>query len=337
MKTNSRRMSLISLTVILAAIALTGHGQQAVLPPACNAANESVLLWPAGTPHAVGNTAEDIPCLIPFLPVRARTSTAILVIPGGGYAHLSLPTEGVEIAHFLNAAGIPAFVLDYRLGPRYRYPAQIDDAQRAMRYLRAHAEQYKIQMVGAMGFSAGGHLAAMLGTNFSPGDPQAADPVDRFDSRPDFLVLGYPVIDDLGGAADGSLRNIDPDTSDLIVKVRPGIPAPPPISEASLKLLSVDLHVNAKTPPTFLVCADDDPSVSPEDSVRFYLALLHADVPAELHIYAHGRHGFGLAAWDPIDSQWTAQMLEWLRASGDLPPLPASTKQGEIVLHSTSR
>lgn len=172
-----------------------------------------------------------------------------------------------------------------------------------------------------MGFSAGGHLAAMLGTHFDAGNSNAPDPLERMSSRPDFLVLGYPVITSLSWAAEGSLRNIDPDTSHPPVTVKPRVPATPPMNSESLETLSADLHVTPQTPPTFLVCADDDKSVSPENSVRFYLALKHAGVPAELHIYAHGGHGFGLAAWDPADGTWTAHLLDWLRAAGDLPAL----------------
>lgn len=310
----------LSLAIVLVVLPAISSGQQAgTTAPASQGA--STTLWPHEAPQAIGTAEQDIPRLLAFVPARLRTTTAVLVIPGGGYSHLSLPTEGVEIAQFLNAAGITAFVLEYRLGPRYRYPVQLEDAERAMRYIRSNAAAYKVEKVGAIGFSAGGHLAAMLGTQFDAGDPHAADPIDRMSSRPDFLVLGYPVIADVGWAADGSLRNIDPDNNHPPASVRPDGPTSPPMSPKSLETLSMDLHVTSQTPPTFLVCADDDKSVSSENSARFYLALKHAAVPAELHIYAHGGHGFGLAAWDPVDGKWTAQMLDWLREEGNLPPL----------------
>lgn len=276
---------------------------------------ETITLWPHGAPLAQGSQTEDTPRLLVYRPARVKSTTGVLVIPGGGYVHLSLPTEGDEIARFLNAAGIPAFVLEYRLGPRYRHPAQLDDAQRAMRYLRAHAADYKLQKIGAAGFSAGGHLASMLGTFNPSGDPRAADPVDRESARPDFLVLAYPVIGAWAWAAEGSLRNIDPNLSHPLITPRPNSNNPP-LAPETLALLSTDRLVTAQTPPTFLVCADDDHTVSSENAVHFYLALKQAGVPAEMHIYAHGGHGFGLAAWDPIDRTWTAHLLDWMAANG---------------------
>jgi acetyl esterase/lipase len=286
---------------------------------AAQALPESIVLWPAGAPQAHGTAPADTPELIPFIPARVRTTTGVLIVPGGGYAGLSLPTEGYEIAHFFNAAGIPAFVLKYRIAPAYRYPVQLHDGQRALRYLRANAARYKLGLIGVAGFSAGGHLASEMGTSFDPGDPAAADPIDRAGSRPDFMILGYPVIATPGFAAEGSLRNIDPDLTHTTNKSKPYVPNTPPMDPRYVEALSTDLHVTKDTPPAFLVCADDDHSVLSENSVRFYLALNHAGVPAELHIYEHGRHGFGLAAWDPIDSTWTAHMLDWLRINEFLP------------------
>lgn len=281
--------------------------------------SDPIVLWPAGAPQAHGSAPADSPVLIPFIPARVRTTTGVLIIPGGGYVGLSLPTEGYEIAQFFNAAGIPAFVLKYRIAPAYRYPVQLRDGQRALRYLRANSSKYKLGLIGVAGFSAGGHLASEMGTSSEGGDPASADPIDRLASRPDFMILGYPVIATPGFAAEGSLRNIDPDLTHSTNRTKPFIPNTPPMDPLYIEALSTDLHVTKDTPPTFLVCADDDHSVLPENSVRFYLALNHAGVPAELHIYEHGRHGFGLAAWDPIDSGWTSQMLNWLRVNHLLP------------------
>lgn len=282
-------------------------------------ASEPIVLWPGGAPWAKGSGADDVPVLIPFVPARVRTTTGILVIPGGGYSGLSLPTEGYEIAQFLNAAGIPAFVLKYRIAPTYRHPVQLLDGQRAMRYLRANAAKYKLGLIGVAGFSAGGHLASEMGTRFDTGEPNGVDAIDRMGSRPDFMILGYPVIGTPGFAAEGSLRNIDPDPTHAANTTKPFVPNIPPMDSKYVESLSTDLHVTKETPPTFLVCADDDHSVFSENSVRFYLALNHAGVPAELHIYEHGRHGFGLAAWDPVDSTWTVHMLDWLRINNFLP------------------
>lgn len=306
-------------TVSLILAAELGYGQSTNEPS--DGKQTPIRLWPAGAPQAQGSADSDIPQLIPFIPARPRTTTGILVIPGGGYTGLSLPTEGYEIAHFLNAAGIPAFVLKYRIAPQYRYPVQFEDGQRALRYLRANSARFNIHLVGVAGFSAGGHLASMLGTTFDSGDANAADPVDRMPSRPDFLILGYPVINTQGFAAAGSLRNIDPDRTHPVNITTSNVVANPAIDPKLVELLATDLRVNKDTPLTFLVCADDDRSVFPENSVKFYMALRQAGVPAELHIYEHGRHGFGLAAWDPVDSTWTAHMLDWLRINDLLPAL----------------
>jgi acetyl esterase/lipase len=319
----TRLLRLAFATVALFWLPCIVAAQQAATPPRpVNFAPTSIPLWPTGSvPNAQGTSYEDTPELLVYTPARVRSTTGVLVLSGGGYSGFSLPTEGIEIAQFLNAAGIPAFVVRYRLSPKYRHPAQLEDGQRAIRYLRANAARYKLEKIGVFGLSAGGHLASMLGTFPSEGSPGAPDPIDRLSARPDFMVLAYPVIGDWAFAAEGSLRNIDPDTSHPIAKTRPGVVTEPPIDPKLLQMLSTDRHVTAQTPPTFLVCADDDTSVSSENSARFYLALKHAGVPAELHIYAHGRHGFGLAAWDPVDSTWTALLLDWMRGSGYLNPL----------------
>jgi acetyl esterase/lipase len=316
----SARLRTFALAALLP-LCLPLAAQQTAPPRPVNFAPVSIPLWPAGSvPNALGTGYEDTPELLVYTPARVRTTTGVLILPGGGYSGFSLPTEGIEIAQFLNAAGIPAFVLRYRLGIRYRHPVQLEDAQRAMRTLRANAAQYKLDKIGVFGLSAGGHLASMLGTFPSEGSATAPDPIDRVNARPDFMVLAYPVIGQWAFAAEGSLRNIDPDTSHPIAGTKPGVATDPPIDPKLLDLLSTDRHVTPQTPPTFLVCADDDTSVSSENSARFYLALKHAGVPAEMHIYAHGRHGFGLAAWDPVDSTWTALLLDWMRGSGYLDP-----------------
>jgi acetyl esterase/lipase len=258
--------------------------------------------------------------LIPYVPEHPSTHTAVLVIPGGGYSHLSLQPEGTEIAAFLSAHGIPAFVLQYRIAPVYQYPVELLDGQRAIRYLRAHAKDYGLTRIGVAGFSAGGHLASMLGTNYDPGSGPATDPVERVSDRPDFLVLGYPVISTVGWAASGSFHNLAGD-ADL----------------AGLEMLSTDLHVTPDTPPTFLVCADNDKSVSPENAVRFYLALHRVGVSAELHIYQHGGHGFGLAAKDPVDATWTGHLLDWMRANGYLDAAQQSTDASNRTWSESSR
>src|SRR6185437_10031625 len=149
-------------------------------------------LWPNGAPGAQGTADDDIPTLTAFVVPAARsTGTAVVVAPGGGYLHLAMEKEGTDVARWLNSLGVSAFVLKYRLGPKYRHPIELGDAQRAIRKVRARADEYHIKpdRVGIMGFSAGGHLASTAGTHYDAGNASAADPIDRMSSRPDFLVL----------------------------------------------------------------------------------------------------------------------------------------------------
>jgi acetyl esterase/lipase len=278
----------------------------------------TIFLWTHGAPDSVGASPEDQPRLEVFLPDPSKQKqrgplttprTAVLILPGGAYHGLALQKEGEDPARWFNHLGIPAFVLIYRLGPRYHYPAPFDDATRAMRYVRVHAADYGISpnRIGIMGFSAGGHLASTVGTHFLAGKPDAADPLDRASSRPDFLVLGYPVIDPLGPAAVASYHWLLGD-------------APDPQLVA---LLSNDTQVTAETPPTFLVAASDDDAVSPLNSVNFYTALVKAGVPVEMHLYDHGGHGFGMAALDPVLSPWMDTLLLWLEHRGLLSAPPS--------------
>jgi acetyl esterase/lipase len=263
-------------------------------------------LWPNGAPGALGDASPlDQPRITPFPAPPTpghETHTAILVLPGGSYAHLATDYEGVQVAKWLNKLGVSAFMLEYRLGPKYHHPIEMNDAKRALRWIRSHAAEYGYDpnRVGVWGFSAGGHLASTLGTHFDAGDPAAADPIDRLSSRPDFMILTYPVIGPLGPASVGSFDNLLGKTAD----------------PALVEELTNDHHVTAQTPMTFLVAADDDKAVLPENSVNFYLALRKAKVPAEMHIYLHGGHGFGLALLDPVLSSWTGRLADWLRVNG---------------------
>ena len=263
---------------------------------------KSVLLWPDGAPGALGNAPSDQPRLLLFLAAEKmehRTHAGILVLPGGGYSSLSMNEEGLPGVKWLNNLGISAFVLIYRVGPRYHFPIEFQDASRAMRWIRSHAAEYNVDphRIGVWGFSAGGHLASTLGTHFDGGNPIAEDAIERTGDRPDFMILTYPVIGPLGKAAESSFANL------LGEHPNPGVQDD----------LTNDKHVTSETPPTFLVHADDDKWVMPENSINFYLALRRAGVPAELHIYQRGDHGFGLAQSDPILSTWPDLLANWLR------------------------
>jgi len=278
----------------------------AQVKPAPGTDSETILLWPDGAPGALGTDDGDRPSVTIFR-ARQANGTAIVVAPGGGYATLASNHEGRQVANLLNAMGVTAFVLKYRLGPRYHHPIELGDAQRAIRLVRSRAKALGVlpDRIGMLGFSAGGHLTATAGTRFDAGKPDAADPVERVSSRPDFLVLAYPVISfDPAIGHTGSLRNLLGDKPD------------PKLMEE----LSADTRVTAETPPTFLFHTNADTGVVAENSVRFYLALRRAKVPAEMHIFENGPHGVGLALGDPALGAWPGLLANWLRGRGLLTP-----------------
>jgi acetyl esterase/lipase len=260
------------------------------------------LLWPNGAPGATGHDDADQPSLIPF-PAKSPNGTAVIVCPGGGYSHLSMEKEGTDIARWLNSLNISAFVLKYRLGPRYHHPAMLEDAQRAIRTVRSRAASFGVRpdRIGIWGFSAGGHLASTAATHFDAGNPQAADPIDRAGSRPDFLILAYAVI-----SMNSEYTHAGSRTSLLGDHPDPRL----------LDDLSTDLRVTPQTPPAFLFHTNADTTVPAENSVRFYLALRKAGVPAELHVYEQGPHGVGLAPTNATLSSWPARLADWLRGRG---------------------
>jgi acetyl esterase/lipase len=261
------------------------------------------LLWPNGAPGALGNEDADRPNLTIYLPPSNGEHSGVVVCPGGGYGMLAVDHEGKQIAEWLNARGVAAFVLRYRLGPRYHHPVELGDAQRALRFVRSHADAYSISAdkIGIWGFSAGGHLASTAGTHFDAGQAAAAEPIDRMSSRPDFMILSYPVISFTTPYVHrGSMRNLLGENPD-------------PKLAASL---SNETQVTPQTPPAFLFHTDGDTGVPPENSVLFYLALRKAGVPAEMHIYQRGEHGVGLALFDPILSSWPGRLEAWMRRNG---------------------
>lgn len=287
-------MRKLILSTILAAALV--HAQR---PPA----PKVELLWPNGAPGALGNDESDRPNLTVYLPQVNGVQSGVVVCPGGGYGMLAVDHEGKQIAEWLNARGIAAFVLRYRLGPRYHHPVELGDAQRAMRLVRYRAAEYGIAVdrIGIWGFSAGGHLASTAGTHFDSGLAAASDPIDRTSSRPDFMVLCYPVISFITPYAHrGSMRNLLGDNPD-------------PQLAASL---SNETQVTPQTPPTFLFHTNSDSGVPAENSVLFYLALRKAGVPAEIHIYERGEHGVGLAPFDPVLSSWPRRLEAWMKLHG---------------------
>ncbi|HJT78655.1 MAG TPA: alpha/beta hydrolase [Gemmataceae bacterium] len=261
-----------------------------------------VPLW-EHAPGARGDGPADRPTLTVFLPPADKTTgTAVVVCPGGGYGGLEVHREGNRPAEWLNQLGVAAFVLRYRLAP-YRHPVPLQDAQRALRTVRARAAEWHLapHRIGIWGFSAGGHLASTAATHFDDGKPDAADPVERVSCRPDFAILAYPVITMKAGTTHMGSRN------NLL-----GKDADPKLVEE----LSNELHVTARTPPTFLFHTDTDTVVPPQNSVLFYLALHRAGVPAEIHIFDHGPHGVDLARNDPALSKWPDLLRGWLEGRG---------------------
>jgi acetyl esterase/lipase len=252
----------------------------------------------------LGEQDTDKPALTIFLPIVPNPSkTGIVIAPGGGYDHLAIEKEGFAVARWLNERGVAAFVLRYRLGPRYHHPVELGDAQRAIRLVRAHAAEYGVveNHIGIWGFSAGGHLAATAGTHFDAGRPDAQDDIERKSSKPDFLVLAYPVITMIMGPAhSNSRRNLLGDNPDPVL----------------VHSLSAETQVTAETPPTFLFSTTDDRTVPVINSVMFYEALMKAGVPAEMHLFQHGGHGAGLAAANPQLSVWPDLLIKWMRERG---------------------
>jgi acetyl esterase/lipase len=264
----------------------------------------TVTLWPESAPGAVGTEDADRPAVTIYLPTPSQaTGAAIVVCPGGGYGGLAVDHEGHQVARLLTSRGVAAFILKYRLGPRYHHPAMLQDVLQAIRTVRANADQYRVKpdRIGVMGFSAGGHLASTAATLFDRGDAAAATALGRTSSRPDFAVLVYPVIQ-MGGDVThkGSQTNLL------------GADAPTDL----VQKLSTDRQVTKDTPPTFLFHTHEDPGVPSENSVLFYLALKKAGVPAEIHVYEKGRHGVGLAPDDRVLRTWTERLFDWMEGRG---------------------
>jgi acetyl esterase/lipase len=280
-----------------------------VARPLVARAQPSIPLWAAGAPGALGADSTDQPIMTPYLPPAGTANgTAVVIFPGGGYQHLSMQKEGSDVANWLAGAGVTTFVVRYRLGPKYRHPTMLGDGQRAIRTVRARAAEWNVdpRRLGVIGFSAGGHLASTTGTHFDAGNASSADPVERASARPDFLLLIYPVItmrDSLTHA--GSRRNLI------------GAEAAPEL----VRLTSSETRVSPETPPTFLVHSTDDKAVPVENSLLFYEALKRNGVRAEMHVFEHGGHGFGLAPRDPVLSAWTTMCEAWMRRHGWLTPV----------------
>ncbi len=266
---------------------------------------EPIPLWPNGAPGQDGTGEKDVPLVRIYPAGENATGTAVVILPGGGYGGLAMDHEGHQIAKWWNRLGVTGAVVTYRHGPKYQHPAPLQDAQRAIRHLRAHAEELKIDphRIGVMGFSAGGHLASTVSTHFDAGEADSKDLVAQQSSRPDFAVLCYPVISMLDPQAHkGSRRNLLGENP----------------SEELVKSLSNHLQVTKETPPTFIFHTAADPVVPVGNAIAYYQALVEHGVDAELHIYQKGRHGVGLAPNDPVLKSWPDRLADWLRTNNFL-------------------
>jgi acetyl esterase/lipase len=301
------RHVVLMIVLAFATLELAATAATAQQPPPMPIQDGQVLpLWSGGAPGAQGTADADVPAITVFLPRSMAPGTpAMIVCPGGGYTNLAANHEGRQVANYLNSLGMAAFVLRYRLGPKYHHPVQLGDAQRAIRTVRAKGAEWRIDpaRIGIMGFSAGGHLSMTASTMFDAGKPDAIDPIDRVSSRPDFAVLGYPVISMTAAwTHQGSKRNLLGDSPDAELASR----------------LSGEKAVTKETPPTFIFQTNQDAAVPAENSVHYYLALRQAGVPAEMHVFERGPHGVGLANNDPALSAWSGLLANWLRVRGAL-------------------
>lgn len=283
--------SFFAIAVLLLSLTLSHAQMQTPIP-----------LWPNAAPGALGTNDVDIPTITPYLADATNaTGAAMLICPGGGYAHLA-PHEGNDYALWLNQHGVTCFVLKSRLGSSgYHYPVEFEDVTRAMRWVRAHADDYKIDShrIGVMGSSAGGHLASTLLTHFDAGDAKSADVIEQQSSRPDIGILCYAVIT-MGQFTHGGSRE------NLLGKD----PSP-----ELVELLSNEKQVTPQTPPCFLWTTFADKTVPMENTMMFAEALRKNKVPFALHIYEKGPHGMGLKDKPPFahPHPWAADCLFWLK------------------------
>ncbi|MFD1135414.1 alpha/beta hydrolase [Paenibacillus urinalis] len=260
---------------------------------------QSIKLWSGVPPYAAAGLEDDSPTLTPYLVEGA--DSCVIVCPGGGYCHLA-DHEGGPVAEWLNQAGISAFVLKYRITP-HRQPAALSDARRAVQYVRASSDKYGINpnKIAMLGFSAGGHLTASAGTMWVEGDPESVDHLEQVSSRPDRIVLCYPVITMEEYGHQGS--------KDALLGEKP--------DEELVRQYSAERQVTSQTPPAFIWHTHEDAAVPLQNSLEMSLSLTKAGVPHELHVFEAGRHGLGLAEeLEETTGRWKGLCISWLKQQG---------------------
>ncbi len=283
--------------------------------------SEEIPLWSSVAPGSGGFEGEEVledrgenndrvtgvsrPTLTLYLPeVQEDIGAGIVICPGGGYGGLAIDKEGHDLAKWFCTRGLVAAVLKYRHGGgQHQHPIPLNDAQRALRLMRSRATEWKIdpEKIGIAGFSAGGHLASTAGTHFDEGDATAKDPLNRVSCQANFLVLIYPVISMREGITHQGTRN------NLLGETP---------SDGLVQKLSNELQVSEATGPTFLVHASDDDAVPVDNCLLFYRALRKHGVPAELHVYETGGHGFGFFRGEKSVDRWPDLLENWLDGRG---------------------
>ncbi len=281
-----KRILLLSLTVCLLCAAASaqnrvGAPNRIAGAPAPTGFARVMVLWPEAAPLARGSASADVPKLYYYPAVGAGVGSAVIVLPGGGYRSLVMDKEGSVPARWLAEHGIAAFVLQYRLSPPYHFPAPMLDGARAVRYVRSHAGEFRIDQdkIGVWGFSAGGHLAAYLATEPETADRKDPDPVERVSGHPDFAIFSYTRFSmDASIPRAGNMEALAGDN-----------PTP-----EMLDTISPARHVTRETSPSFIYSTTEDQTVSSLNATAYYDALKRAGVPAELHIFELGPHGTGI-------------------------------------------
>jgi len=279
-------------------------GLFSILPNPTKAAEPNDLelpLWADGAPGALGKEPKDNPKITVRKVDSNKPTGALIICPGGGYGGLAMDHEGKQMVDWANSIGLTAVLCDYRhRGKGYGHPAPLQDAQRAVRSVRANANQWNIDpnKIGIIGFSAGGHLVSTVITQFDAGDSESTDPIAKQSSRPDFAILCYPVIS-MGSTFThrGSEVNLLGQNASLETLVQ----------------FASERNVRADTPPTFLMHTVEDKPVPVENSLVFYQAMVAKHVPGELHVYQKGPHGVGLAKSIPGTSDWPVACQRWLK------------------------
>ena len=266
----------------VAATASTSVTPPATITKPPSGFTKTIVLWPNGAPGALGNGDGDVPRMYVYPAAGTGSHSAVIVMPGGGYTHLAIEKEGGAEARWLNEHGVTAFVLEYRLGPRYHFPSPMLDGARAVRYVRSHAAELDVakDRVGLWGFSAGGHLAGYLAAVHDSGTAGATDPIERESDRPDFVIVSYGRF---------SMDESIPRKTNM-----EGLLGDHP-TQAMLDAVSVVKLVTKNTSPFFIYSTTGDQTVNSMNATALYDALKKADVPVELHIFERGGHGTGMA------------------------------------------